>query len=122
MIPVVTDIIDCADVRMIQRGNRAALTVEAHTCLRIVTQVAQDQLEGHRAVQPRVLRPIHCAHAAGAKLADDLIGAKPRSRQQDHVGYQTGTLIVKHRRCRGVAGQAAAQTGIGEYVLIISFS
>jgi hypothetical protein len=35
---------------------------------------------------------------------------------------QTGTLIVKHRRYRGVAGQAAAQTGIGEYVLIISFS
>src|SRR5229473_1446019 len=54
------DVVECADVRMIQRGNGARLALEA------LAEFVLKDLDGDDAVQARVESTIHLAHAAGA--------------------------------------------------------
>src|SRR5450759_5368689 len=57
----------CADVGMIQRGDSSRLALEA------VGELLLGDLDGDRAVQPRVARSVHVAHAAGADGREDLV-------------------------------------------------
>jgi hypothetical protein len=47
------------DVRMIQGGNGASFTLEALFELRILTKMSRQDLDGDRAIEARVLRPIY---------------------------------------------------------------
>ena len=70
---VLADVVDGADVRMVQGGGGAGLALEALERLLIAGELRRQELEGHEAAQARVLGLVDHAHAAAAQLVDDAI-------------------------------------------------
>ena len=71
------DVVQAADVRVIERRDRLGLALEAGAELRVTRQLRREHLHGDRAVEARVAGLIHLAHASGPDQREDLVGAKP---------------------------------------------
>ena len=71
---LVADVVERADVRVIERRDRARLALEARAPIRrrAANSWRQD-LDGHSPVQPRVAGAVDLAHAARAERPDDLV-------------------------------------------------
>ena len=63
------DVVERADVRMIERRDRARLALEALAQLRVGRERRRQDLDRDRAVEPRVAGAVDFAHAAGANGA-----------------------------------------------------
>src|SRR2546427_12031169 len=70
------DVIDAADVRMLNPGRDAGLAVEALDDVAVFVGAEVRHLEGDAAAELAVLGEIDGAHAALAQLADDAVTAK----------------------------------------------
>ena len=70
-IAVAADVVDRADVRIVERGDGARFLLEALPRLRVSGERAGQHLDGDRAVEPRVTGAIDLAHAARAERRDD---------------------------------------------------
>ena len=70
------DVMQGADVRMIQRRDALRLPLEARAELLIVRERWRQQLDRHVTIEARVLRAIDLAHAALANRPDDFIRPK----------------------------------------------
>ena len=70
------DVEQRADVRMIERRDRARLALEAVAKLRVGRERRGEDLDRDGAIEPRVARAIDLAHAARADERDDFIGAE----------------------------------------------
>ncbi len=64
------DIVKLADVRVIQRCDRASFALEAFT------ELGCGSLDGDNAVQTRIARLPHLPHAARADWRKDFVGAE----------------------------------------------
>ena len=82
------DVVEMADVRMIQRGNGAGFALETLLKFGIVGEMSGENLDGNGAIEARVFRAVHLAHAAGAERRLNFIGAKSRARGQSHASAQ----------------------------------
>ncbi len=76
--------VDRADMRMIQRGKSLRFTFEASEAVRIGSECLGQDLERDVAIQLRIARAIHLAHAARPEQAQDFVCAKPCTRRQSH--------------------------------------
>ena len=65
------DAVDLRDVRMVQRGERLGLAVEARQALRIGGDRLGQDFDGDRSAKVRIRGAIHLAHAAFAHLVTD---------------------------------------------------
>jgi hypothetical protein len=74
-----TDIMQRADVRMVQRGDAAGLALEALAQRWVTADMGRQDFDGHRAIEPCISRAIDLAHAARAE------------RRQNFVGPEAGT-------------------------------
>jgi len=70
---VFSDVINGANVRMVQRRSCLRLTLESGECLRVSSDLIWQELQGHEAMQPDVLRLVHHAHPAPAEFLDDAV-------------------------------------------------
>ena len=73
---VSANVVDLADVRMIERGNRARFLFEPPAVL------FGEPLHRDDAIEPRVARFPHFSHATCAEEGQDFIGTEPRARGQ----------------------------------------
>ena len=71
--PRVVDVVDRADVGVLERGRRPSLPLEPLQGLRVRGDVLGKKLQGDPAAEPEVLGQIHDAHSAGAQLLQDSI-------------------------------------------------
>ena len=78
--------IDLRDVRVIQRGERPGLAVEAGEPLGIPGHGVGQDLDGHRTAEVRVGGAVHLAHPAGADLLGDLVRTDSRAGSERHAG------------------------------------
>jgi hypothetical protein len=78
------DIVQRADVRMIQGGDDLGLALEARAELLVERQPRGKDLDGYLPIQPRVFRLPDLSHPAGAQRRQDFIGTEPNSRLQIH--------------------------------------
>src|ERR1700735_1160186 len=62
------NIVDRADVGMIQRRSCPRFTVESFECLPVFGGIFRQEFQGDAAAQPCILAAIHHAHAATAEL------------------------------------------------------
>src|SRR5947207_14647651 len=69
---------DGADVGMVQGGEDLRLALEAGQTFGVGRKDLRQDLEGHIAVQFRITRAIHLAHATAPEGADDFIRAELR--------------------------------------------
>ena len=62
------DLVDGADVRMVQRGGGACLALKALNRLGIASKTFRKEFQGHESAQLGVLRLVDHAHATAAEL------------------------------------------------------
>ena len=67
------DVINRADVGVIERGCGLGFALETGERLRIAGNFIGQELEGDKAMQPGVFRLVDNAHATAAELFDDAI-------------------------------------------------
>ena len=72
-----TDVVQAADVRVIERRDRLGLALEAGAELRVGRQLRREHLHRDLAVKARIAGLIHLAHASGPDEREDLVGAEP---------------------------------------------
>jgi hypothetical protein len=73
-----TNVVECADIGMIQRRNRLRLMLEAFGELR------RRNLDRDVAPQARVVRPVNLSHSTGAERREDFIRAESGSGCEAH--------------------------------------
>jgi hypothetical protein len=76
------DVVQRADVGMIQAGDGFGLALETLPACRIVGEMRRKNLDGNSAVQARIPRLIDFAHPARAERRDNFVGAELRARGQ----------------------------------------
>jgi hypothetical protein len=76
---MLADIMERADVRVVQPGDGLRLTLEPGAAIRVGAQLGGQHFDGHTAVEPRVLRLVDLAHPARADGGLNLIGSQPGS-------------------------------------------
>ncbi len=93
-----SDVEQCADVRMIERRDRARLAFEAVAQLRVGGQGRRQDLDGHAAIKPRVARPVDFAHAPCAERAQDFVRTEPGAGCEAHsfnIAGQFTTSVMR---------------------------
>jgi hypothetical protein len=75
----VSDVVEHADVRMAERGERLRLAFEALPHLRMLGPMHRKHFDRDRAAKARINGLVDFAHATGTERADDFVGAEPRS-------------------------------------------
>ncbi len=68
-VVIAADVVQAADVRVVERRDGLGLALEAGAELRVTREFRCEHLDGHLAVKARIARPIHLAHAPGADRA-----------------------------------------------------
>ena len=71
------DFVNGADVRMVQRGDRARLAHESRPRARVIEAVRRKELDRDVAMQVLVLGAIDLAHPASAQSVDDAVVSEP---------------------------------------------
>jgi hypothetical protein len=82
---LMTDIMQGANVGMVQRRNGVGFAIKTLLSLGIVREMTWQDFDRDRTVQASVLRSIHLAHTAGADRHEDLIRAKAGAGRKGHV-------------------------------------
>ena len=77
---VLADVVQRADVRVVQGGNGPGFPLET------LGKRPLDGLDGHVAVQPDVSGLVDVAHASGTGSLDDFVGTQPVSGRKGHCG------------------------------------
>jgi hypothetical protein len=81
---LLADVVDDADVRVVERGDRACLALQPGASLGIVRDESRQYLDRHVTAEAAVVRTIHLAHAPGPERADNGIRAEGRAWQKRH--------------------------------------
>ena len=83
------DVVDGADVGMVERRDGARLALEPLERQAVGDKRWRERLQRDDAIEPRIARPIHFAHSARAERAEHLI----RSKAGAGCERQTGWII-----------------------------
>jgi hypothetical protein len=83
-IAVAPDVVDAADIGMLEMRHRLRFTLESLARFRRHARAADDDLDRDRSIQTRIARAIHLAHAALADRLDNLVGAESNAGGEDH--------------------------------------
>src|SRR5580704_1959281 len=75
---LLADVIDGADIGVIERGGGAGFAAKAFEYLLVPGQVFGEKLERNKAAQARVLRPVNHAHSTTAKLLHNAVVRESR--------------------------------------------
>ena len=67
------DVVEHADVGVVQAGNRFRFALEALLRCRVARNIRRQNLDGHGAIQPGIFRAIYLAHTARAKRREYLV-------------------------------------------------
>src|SRR3990170_6014231 len=71
-----SDVIERADVRVVQARDGTGLPLEAVTKSGVVGEVRGQDLDGHRAIETGVLCLVHLSHATRTDRGDDFVGTQ----------------------------------------------
>jgi len=85
---LVPDVVQRADVRMVQRGDRASFVLESLAKLRVGGQGLGQHLDRDDALEPSVAGFVDFTHSAFAKLGENLVRAQACTGGQRHA-YDT---------------------------------
>ena len=83
---IVADVVQRADVRMVQAADRARFALESIAERRVAGKLLGQDLDRHQPIQARVDSAIHFAHATRADGRIDAIRTQERARRKAHGG------------------------------------
>jgi len=109
---LMADVVERADVGMVQRRDGPGLAVEALPGLGIVGEMSGKNFDGDGSVETRVARTIHLAHAACTGRGNDFVRSNSCARGQGHgwrnYSPEAGGLLIPNR---GAADASSARSG-----------
>ncbi len=79
------NVVQTADVRVVERGNGFGLAGEARAEVGVGRQLRCEDLHRDTAIQPRVPRPIHFAHPSRTDQGEQFIRTEVRTRLEGHL-------------------------------------
>jgi hypothetical protein len=85
-VAFVSNIVQRADVGMVQRGYSASLSLEPFSKLGIGCEIGREDFDRDEAVEACVARAVHLSHAAGIQGVQDLVRTQSCSARQRHEG------------------------------------
>ena len=88
----VADVVEAAGMGMVKGGDSARFAFEAAATAAIAGDLANQDLDGDVAAEPRVTRAIHLAHAAGTQRGEHFVRAEACSRCEGHFRNRAGQL------------------------------
>ena len=92
---LLADVVEDADVRMVQRRDDTRFPIEPLTELRIGRERRRKDFDGDRAIQAGVTRSVHFAHAARADGGLDFIRTEASSGYERHgLGFNILSLAL----------------------------
>ncbi len=106
---LLADVIDRADVRVVQRRGGPGLALKAAQGRGITGSSSETNFSDHRAVKPRVYGLVDHAHAAAAELLDDAVVRERLTDQRIGAGLTAVVAALdpaSSRAARSIAGAA----------------
>ena len=91
-IAVASDVVDRADVRIVERGDGARFLFEAPARFRVRRERAGQHLHRHGPIEPRITGAIDLAHAACAERRDDLVRTETGAGLERHATVRPAPL------------------------------
>ena len=80
-----TDVVECADVRVVQAADSFGFALEPFTQISAVGKMFGKDLDGNGTVQTGVGGAIHLSHTARAQLIADLVRTESGSFRERHT-------------------------------------
>ena len=90
---MLADVIERADIRMLERRDRPPFAFEAGARLGVAGQLWRQDFYRDRAIEPCISRAIHLAHAAGTDKGDDFVGAEAATGLKSQCLFRDGTAV-----------------------------
>jgi hypothetical protein len=87
-LTLAADVVERADVRVVEARDRARLALEAGADLGVVDEVRRKHLDRDFAAEPRIARAIDLAHAAGAERGEDFVGTEASRGGERHERHR----------------------------------
>ena len=99
-----SDIVEPADVRMVQPRNRAGFLLEPSESIAIARERLGQDFDRHVAAEPSIASAIHLAHTSRAYRRDDFVRAKASAKRKCHVSrparlYEIVWIFAIHAGC-----------------------
>ena len=113
---LLADVVDRADVRVVQRRRRPRFAREPAQRLRIPRELFGDELERHGTVQPRVFGFVDDAHAAAAELLDDAVVRERLTDQRIAAGLTAVVAALSGELACGEIDRRSAEEPVGTVV------
>ena len=108
---LLADVMNGADVGMIQRGGGSSLAAEPAQRLPVPSEFVGQELERDEAAEPGVLRFVNDTHSAAAKLLDDAVVGEGLANQG--IGaIARGVVLIVGERQRGDFDSRAFQKAL----------
>src|SRR5262249_30135261 len=99
---LVADVVERADVRMRELGDRLRLPFEPLPYILAPGEMLRQDLDCNRALQPRVPRLVDLAHPSRANGREDLVGSESGAGRESHLLLQPRPPVL-HDRDRPVS-------------------
>jgi len=103
---LLADVVDRANVRVIERGRSLRFPLEAGQSLGVSGNFIRQELESNEAVQPRVLSLVDDTHTSAAQLLDDAV---VRDGLAEHQGQILLGSNIQVNESRGVVSLPAVK-------------
>src|SRR5215469_351081 len=106
------DVVDGADVWMIQRRRRLCFSLEAHQCLRVFCDIVRQEFQGHAAVQPSVFALVDNAHTPTTELLDNSVVGNGLADERVGVRHSAailGWVLRLSQRIAAIWGQLSTR-------------
>jgi hypothetical protein len=78
------DVVNCADVRVIQRRNRSGFMLKTGSQVRVGAHAGGGDLDRDGSKQTVIARSVDFAHATRARKCEDFVGTEPGTRFERH--------------------------------------
>ena len=105
---VITDVVQHADVCVVQTSNRLRLALKPGPAFRIAANIRREDFDRDRAVEAGIAGLVDLAHAPGADSRLDLVGSEASPGDEAHVlGLRGALYAAPCRFCAGPEGPAS---------------
>ena len=79
-----TDVVESADVRVIQAGNRFGFALETFAQFSTISKMRWQNFNGDDSVQTGVFGAVNLTHPSGANIREDFVRAQTFARKDRH--------------------------------------
>ena len=110
---LLADVVNGANIRMIQRGCGLRFALETGKSLRVASNFLRQEFERDEAMKPGVFRFVNDAHPAAAQFFDDAVVGNRASNEWGRIGHPRKSYAARERKSICLANVRQSVSDIG---------